>query len=278
MRTPMKRWSNRLFPVSRLLALGSICSASCVATAAEHVTYLILAETVEPIMIVRDGDPMAGGIMTEIVELIFDNSNYVVEPMVVPWQRMIAEFSNRGDWVTHGIPGSFGPDIPRELSELPIFPFNHTSVTLKENDLSITNYTELTDRTLILVDNFHYAGLDEYLASVASGEIDGNVGVIRSFTPSGSLEMLRHKRGDVVIDWQARIIYNLPKAGLTFEEVEFHDATEIVPTENVHLAFSPRQSDEFRQFVNDRIEALTKSGQLSELVKKYYEPALSPAF
>ena len=47
-----------------------------------RITYLILAETVEPIMIVRDGDPMAGGLMTEIVKLIFDGSDYVVEPMV----------------------------------------------------------------------------------------------------------------------------------------------------------------------------------------------------
>jgi polar amino acid transport system substrate-binding protein len=248
------------------------------AGAEKRITYLVLAETVEPIMIVRDGDPMAGGLMTEIVELIFEDSDYVVEPMVLPWQRMVIEFSDRDDWVIHGIPGSLGSDIPHELSELPIFPFNHTSGTLKESNLSITSYSDMTDRTLILVDNFHYAGLDEYVASVASGDIDGNVGVIRSFTPSGSLEMLRHKRGDVVVDWQARIIHNLPKAGLTFEDVEFHDASEIVPTENVHLAFSPRHSDDFRQFVNDQIKALTESGQLSELVNKYYEPALPPAY
>ncbi len=90
--------------------------------------------------------------------------------------------------------------------------------------------------------------------------------------------MLRHKRGDVVVDWQARIIYNLSKAGLEFEDVEFHDATEIVPTQNVHLAFSPRQSDEFRIFVNDRIKTLTESGQLLELVEKYYKPATPPDF
>ena len=216
--------------------------------------------------------------MTEIVQLIFDDSDYVVEPMVLPWQRMITEFSNRDDWVVHGIPGSFGPDMPHDMSDLPIFPFNHTAVTLKESGISIRSLEDLMDRTLILVENFHYAGLDDYVASVASGEMDGNVGVIRAFTPTGSLEMLRHKRGDVVVDWQARIIYNLPKAGLAFEDVEFHDATEIVPTQNVHLAFSPRQSDDFRIFVNDRIKTLTESGQLLELVEKYYEPATPPDF
>jgi hypothetical protein len=147
----MKRPSYRLFLVVKLLAFSSLCSVSYVAAAAERVTYLILAETVEPIMIVRDGDPMAGGIMTEIVELIFDNSDYVVEPMILPWQRMITEFSNRDDWVIHGIPNSFGPDMPHEMSDLPIFPFNHTAVTLKESEISIQNHSDLIGRTLILL-------------------------------------------------------------------------------------------------------------------------------
>ena len=275
----MKHQADKSVIVPQLLAISALSALLCgTAVTAERVTYLIFAETVEPIMIVRDGDPMAGGIMTEIVQLIFDDSDYVVEPMVLPWQRMITEFSNRDDWVVHGIPGSFGPDMPHDMSDLPIFPFNHTAVTLKESGISIRSLEDLMDRTLILVENFHYAGLDDYLASVASSEMDGNISVIRAFTPSGSLEMLRHKRGDVVVDWQARIIYNLPKAGLAFEDVEFHDATEIVPTQNVHLAFSPRQSDDFRTFVNDRIKTLTESGQLLELVEKYYEPATPPDF
>ena len=90
--------------------------------------------------------------------------------------------------------------------------------------------------------------------------------------------MLRHERGDVVIDWQARIIYNLSSAGLVFEDLEFHDAAQIVVTENMHLVFSPRQSDDFRTFVNDRIKTLAESGQLFELVEKYYKPATPPDF
>ncbi len=52
----------------------------------------------------------------------------------------------------------------------------------------------------------------------------------------------------------------------------------IVPTENMHVAFSARQSDEFRSFVNERIRTLTESGELFELAKKYYAPAEPPAF
>ena len=242
------------------------------AYATEKVTYFVLAETVEPIMIVRDGNPMAGGIMTEIVTSIFEGSEYELEPKILPWQRMRSEFKTRDDWIVHGFPESFEPDIPYEMSELAVFPFNHTAVTLRNSNIRIRNLSDLNHRTLILVENFQYAGLDDYLQSGAS------VAVVRAFTPSGALEMLKHRRGDVVIDWQARIIYNLPSAGLAFEEVEFHDAANIVPTEDVHLVFSPRQTEEFRNFVNDRIRKLTDSGKLLELVEKYYKPAVPPEF
>jgi hypothetical protein len=244
--------------------------------AAERVTYLVLAETVEPIMIVRNGDPMAGGIMTEIVRLIFEDSDYLVEPLVLPWQRMVMEFDKRDDWIVHGFPESFGPDVPVEMSLRPIFPFNHVAVTLKDSGFTVKTLSDLDNRSVILVENFQYPKLDGYLQSVASATGESGVGVIRAFTPAGSLRMLKHKRGDVVIDWEARIIYNLASAGLAFEDVEFHDATQIVPTRNIHLAFSSRQSDKFRNFVNARIEELTRSGQLFELVERYYKPASPP--
>jgi hypothetical protein len=81
-----------------------------------------------------------------------------------------------------------------------------------------------------------------------------------------------------VVDWQARIIYNLPAAGLKFSDVQLHDATRIVPTKNIHLMFNPRQSEKFRTLVNSRIKAMTDSGQLYDLVKKCYDPALPPEY
>lgn len=264
--------------IKRITIAGICMLVSGLAGAAERVTYMVLADTVEPIMIVRDGDPMAGGLMTEIVELVFENSDYVIAPRVLPWQRMRAEFEQSDDWVVHGIPGSFGDDVAYEMSELPIFPFNHVAVTMKGSGINIKDIHDLHKRTLILIENFHYAKLDDHLAQ-AGDDVDGNtIGVLRSFSPSGSLDMLRHGRGDIVIDWQARIIHNLDAAGLNFDDVEFHDATSIVPTENVYLAFSARQSDEFRNFVNGRIRVLTDSGQLADLVRKYYAPAVAPDF
>ena len=247
------------------------------ASAEKRIDYLILAETVEPIMIVHDRDPMAGGLMTDIVKRIFDGSDYVIEPKVLPWQRMKEEFRTSDNWIVHGFPASFDKSSQVELSEYPIFPFNHSAVTLKERGLLVRGLEDLHNQVLILVENFQYPVLDEYILA-SSDNPDANVGVIRAFSPGVSLNMLRHGRGDIVVDWQARIIYNLAAANLTIDDVEFHDATSIVPTENMHLAFSVRQSDEFRSFVNERIRALKESGELYELARKYYAPESPPDF
>ena len=45
---------------------------------------------------------------------------------------------------------------------------------------------------------------------------------------------------------------------------------------DVHLAFSSRQSDKLRTFVNLRIKMITDSGKLQEIVERYYKPAVPP--
>lgn len=259
-------------PVRTLLFLcGLLCSLSALAEK-QRVSYFILAQTVEPLMIVRDGDPMAGGLFTEIVEKVFQDSDYVVTPMVMPWQRMTVELKQRDDWVMHGIPAFFEPDIPYQLSDIPVFPFHHVAVTLKTNDFVVAKPADLFGKTVILVENFHYTGLDDYLTNPVAGTGSGDIVSVRAFGPEGTLQMLRHKRGDLVIGWRARLVYNLPEAGLGMDEVRFQDASGIVPTVYMHFAFSPRWSDSFKEHVNTRLKTMEAEGTLARIFAKYNEP------
>ena len=257
--------------VTALLLCGILCPMGALAER-QRVSYFILAQTVEPLMIVRDGDPMAGGMFTEIVKRVFESSDYSVTPMVMPWQRMREELKRRGDWVIHGFPAGFESDIPYQLSDVPVFPFNHVAVTLKANDFPATKPSDIFGKTVILVENFHYAGLDSYLRNPVAGTGSGDIVSVRAFNPEGTLQMLRHKRGDLVIGWQARLLYNLPAAGLSIDEVNFQDASEIVPTVHMHFAFSPRWSDAFKQHVNDRLKAMEADGTLARIFARYNGP------
>jgi ABC-type amino acid transport substrate-binding protein len=218
---------------------------------------------------VRDGDPMAGGLFTEIVQRVFENSDYTIVPRVLPWQRMKDELRSTNNWVGYGFQDGFEEGIPFELASPPIFPFNHVAATLAENELSIKTPEDVFGRTVILVENFHYPGLDSYLTNPTAGTGSGQIPSVRAFDPEGTLQMLKHRRGEVVFDWQVRLVYNLSAANLKPDEIRFQDASGIIPTKDMYFAYSPNWSKSFKEFVHRRLLALRADGTLDAILQKY---------
>ena len=223
-------------------------------------------------MIVRDGDPMAGGLFTEIVKKVFEGSEYTVEPVVVPWQRMKDELRQRRNWITYGFREGFESDIPFELSNVPVFPFRHVAATLRDNNITIEKPEDVFGHTVILVENFHYPGLDSYLTNPTEGSGSGQIQSVRAFSPEGTLRMLRHRRGDIVFDWQARLVYNLTAIDLALDEIRFQDASDIIPTKVMYFAYSPHWSMSFKQFIDARLQTLLDDETLDTILQKYSGP------
>jgi ABC-type amino acid transport substrate-binding protein len=128
---------------------------------------------------------------------------------------------------------------------------------------------DLFGRTVILVENFHYPGLDSYLTNPAAGTGSGQIQSVRAFDIKGSLQMLKHRRGDAVFDWSLRLVHNLPEAGMKRDEVRFQDASAIIPTKDMYFAYSPNWSESFKRFVDDRLKLLKADGTLDEILRKY---------
>ena len=246
-----------------------LVSGSYPTRAQTPVSYFVLAQTVEPLMIVRNGDPMAGGLFTDILKKVFENSEYVIEPTVMPWQRMKEEFRRSNNWVTYGFQEGFESDIPFELASVPIFPFNHVAATLADNSLVVRKPEDLFGRTVILVENFHYPGLDKYLTNPTDGAGTGQIQSVRAFDIKGTLQMLKHRRGDAVFDWGLRLIHNLPEANMQRDEIRFQDASGIIPTRDMYFAYSPNWSESFKQFVHKRLKLLKADGTLDAILRKY---------
>ena len=248
----------------------NVVNISKLSAADNSIKYFILTGTMEPLMIVEPDDPMAGGMFTEIIKEVFAESPYNIEPMVMPWQRMTGELKNRDDWIMHGIPAFFEPDIPYKLSKTPVFPFNHIAVSRKESQLEINTVKDLFGKTVILVENYHYSGLDNFLDNPLVGKGSGDIQSVRAFKPDGTLKILKHNRGDVVIGFQPRLLYHFNTAGLSVEDVDFHDVSAIIPTEQMHVAYSPKLPKEFSIYLNRRLEEMQKDGSLTRIKEKYY--------
>jgi polar amino acid transport system substrate-binding protein len=236
------------------------------------ISFLILSGTVEPLMITTADDPMAGGIITEIVEAIFAETEYEVVPRIMPWKRMATELKIGSDWVTYGFQGGFDPDMPHEMSNTPVLSFNHVAITLRSNHLQVVEASDVSGKTAILVENFHYPGLDPYLDTPIVGDGDGTIKTVRAFSPKGTLRMLRHGRGDVVFGYHARMLYSLTNTGLELSDLRFQDASQIIPTKPLYIAMSPSHPPEVKQLINEGLQRLEADGTLARILRNYSGP------
>ncbi len=236
------------------------------------ISYLILGGTVEPLMITKPDDPMAGGIITEIVKHIFNNSGFQIEPKVMPWKRMVEELRTGKDWINYGFSEGNEPGIPLEFSELPVMEFNHVAITLKSNHFKIRQVLDVLGRVAILVENFHYPGLDQHLDKPLVGKGGGAIKTIRAFSPKGTLRMLQHKRGEVVFGFHARMLYNLRETGLPLQDFRFQDASRIIPSQPLYLTMSSQQPPEVKLLINDGLKRLSSDGTLKRILQKYSGP------
>ena len=243
---------------------------ACVCSAAEHtLTYLVLADTVPPLMITTDNDPLAGGIVTDVVKRIFSDTDYEIRPLVVPWQRMAEEMSERDDWISYGHRTRCDAQRGCTRSENHIIQFEHVIVTLADSALAVHSHEDLFGRSLLLVDNFHYPGLDQYLSTPVDAQGSGAIHDIRAFTPEGALKMLQHRRGDAYIDWHLRVLYNLAGAGLSLSDVRLTNASNIVPTQGIHLIHSSKLPTELDAHIDEQLSRMHLDGTLANIIQRY---------
>jgi ABC-type amino acid transport substrate-binding protein len=92
---------------------------------------------------------------------------------------------------------------------------------------------------------------------------------VRAFDIKGTLQMLKHRRGDAVFDWGLRLIHNLPEANMKRDEIRFQDASGIIPTRDMYFAYSPNWPESFKQFVHHRLKLLKADGTLDGILRKY---------
>ena len=255
--------------LSPLLYLACAMHVGAIAEDAPALSYLVLTETVPPLMIATGDDPMAGGIVTEVLIEVLQGTGYRVDPVVAPWQRMSEEMAERDNWIMYGMASQCEQARGCARSTEHIVDFRHAVVTLADSTVAIQRPEDLFGLNLLLVENYHYPGLDQYLTNPVRGDGSGAIREVRAHTPEGAIKMLRHRRGDAYIDWYLRILYNLDDAGLQPDEVLLADASHIVPQQNIHFFFSNRLPQNVRNHFDKRLAEMRRNGTLARIVERY---------
>lgn len=139
-----------------LRVLAFSCMAVSAATTAEEVNYYVIADQARPFQIEQQGQQHAG-IVTDIVNAIFANSDYKVNFHTYPFKRMISVLEAGGEenWLTYGSP-DWGRVQSENLSKEPIYTVKHVLVSSSDAPFKFNTMQDIKGRSIVLLLGFDY--------------------------------------------------------------------------------------------------------------------------
>lgn len=246
---------------------GDQADSDAVSIAGETVTYLIVEDKSRPFQIVVNGKS-AGGIVSEMVDAIFQGSRYSVKHQVYPVNRLrqvVADDKVAGwiayeavQWHTFGNRGL--------MIEEPLFETHHVMLTCRQDIPDpLTSLADLKGMKILTLRNFSYPELGK----AASDEGIKELPIDRY---DAGIDLVRMGRADGFVEMQSRLSYHVAEA-LAGESsascLRMVDFSRIIPDYPIYLSVDMRWSRGFRDFVAQRIRELRQSGELAAIQRRY---------
>ncbi|WP_166269037.1 substrate-binding periplasmic protein [Marinobacter caseinilyticus] len=267
----MNAWRHRpeVFLVLLMFVLG-IADARASEQDPTSIRYLVVDGKTRPFQIVED-NKSKGGIISDIVDAVFEGSPFTVRHQVLPVNRIRLSVSEGqiNHWITFDSPvwDSFG-EKGEPVGDA-LFDTHHVLMTCKESIRSdVQSIDDLAGLSIVTIRHFNYLSLNE----AADSGIIWSVPVDRY---DAGLELVRLGRTDGFIEMASRLRYHLNELDgnrSCFREI---DVSAIIPDYPVYLYLDRRWSAEFKRFVAARLHALSRSGKLQDIVSRYV-PELVP--
>lgn len=232
-------------------------------TYSNEVNYYVIAEQARPFQIETNGQNHEG-IITDIVQTIFANSEHTVKYHTYPFNRMISllEAGGEPNWITYGSP-TWGKVQAKNLSEVPIYTVKHTLVTSTLQPFSFNDIEDIKGKGLVLLMGFDYPQLNPYLSQDYVEEI-------RVKNYQAAFRVVNRTPGDTAfVEMESRVNYNIKQLGLDPNLFLLQPFDAVIPNYNIYLAFSPEMEPAIQQFINQRLKEIKQSGELTSIIEKY---------
>lgn len=258
-----QRAGNRALRIAGVL-LGILLSGKPLQ--ASEINYLVIEDQVEPYQISHPGQPLAGGLITDVVQRVFAGSEFQLKPVTAPWLRLAAMIRRKeiANWLVYGWQPAEMPGA--ECSATAIAEWRSVLVLPKQSlPVPAIKISDLHSKHLVLVRGYDYPGLDEYLVS------RGNQPIVdeRTQTPESALRMLRHGRADAYVEESFRLQYLMKKLSIPPGQFTLIDMSNIIPTKSVCLMYDEALPSTTKQWLNKRLRELARSGELAAIRKRY---------
>lgn len=230
---------------------------------AETVNYLVLSGIARPFQIEKD-DTSRGGIITEIVEDIFRDSEYTLMSKVFPIARLHHEVNKKAisDWVSYDakVWNSFGEN--GVLIDVPLFEVTHSILTCNEHVKHIAAVSDISGWKIATLADFRYLQLDE-LAKKGAVELVP----VNDYVPG--ILLSEYSRVDGFVEMSIRLKYNVKALAKKSDCQRYVDFSVIIPPYSIYLVVDKNMPVAIKQFISRRLTEMQQSAQLSRIFNKW---------
>jgi polar amino acid transport system substrate-binding protein len=259
-------------PGAQQLAIGTILLAQCLAStsmAAEpsptglRIHYLQVASIAEPFQIDKDGES-TGGIITDIVNKLFEGDEIVVETHVFPVKRLYhwAENTQGQLWIAYDSPAWNSMGQWGSLIDVPLFPVHHKSLQcLPQDDAPLQ---PLSGGSWLIIKNFDYPELTR-MAS------EGQLTLIPVESYQQGIDLITTRRVSGFVEMDIRLRYHLARSGHDLTCYRFAELDKVIPPYPIQLSLSNQAPETLRQRLRARLAALVADGTVGQIIRRYTE-------
>lgn len=255
----------RLFQVlGWAVVAGWFLMPACGAAQELQVNYLVVDSKVGPFQIIQDSRS-SGGIISDIVDEIFQGTGYTVEHLVRPVNRLTRDVSEQAysNWVAFDAPvwRSFGD--AGEYTAVPLFETRHVMLTCRTDIPNpVRSIRDLEQLSIATLRGFKYLQLDEAAAS-------GLIHPVPVDNFNAGLTLVSLGRVDGFVEMQSRLRFHMGGFAGDTRCMREVDVSSVIPNYSLYLAMDRRMPEPLKQLINDRLSALRSSGDLDRIWRTY---------
>lgn len=230
----------------------------------EEVNYLIVEGLSEPFQLTQDGKSK-GGIISDIVDKVFENSPYTVKHHSFPVNRLykMIESGEITNWI------AYDAKVWNSLSEWgdfvdePLFPVTHTYLTCNPSaPEQIDSANDINNHYIAVLKNFNYPELDEL-----RGKEQLNLIPVSDYNQGINLTMLN--RVDAFVEMDLRVRFKLKTTSIDKPCLQFVDISHIIPAYSIYLSTDKNNKSGVNEYAAKRIKELKQSGAIQKTLSRY---------
>lgn len=242
-------------------ALLLLTSASLSAEPAP-VHYYVVEERASPFQITTPGSPQKG-IITDIVEAVFETGDYQLKTRTLPLARLHKEIRlDEGLWITYDAKTWQSLSDVGNFVEEPLFTVTHSYLTCDAEPGVIQNAAALSGKQIAIIEGFDYPELTP-LAETGTVRLE-SVSHYRN-----GIMMVSKQRVNGFVEMDLRIRYHMNQQSNLPACLRLVDMSTVIPAFDIYLQAAKLSPDAFQQFVKNRLETLKKEGRLLEIFQSY---------